>query len=64
MPGMSQALPVWGAVQLRVLLNAQSRATEGFTFQGLEHIKDHAVVALNDLALAGAQPGQAALRGV
>ena len=53
-----------GALQLRVLLHAQSRATEGFTFQGLEHIKDHAVVSLNDLSLAGPKAGQPALRGM
>lgn len=33
-------------------------------FQGLEHIKDHAEVSLNDLSIAGPQPNQPALKGV
>ncbi len=36
---------------------------EGFVFQGLEHIKDHAEVSLNDLSIAGPQPDQPALKG-
>lgn len=51
------------AAQLRALLSAQSRATEGFVFQGLDHIKDHAEITLSELTIAGPNPGQAVLKG-
>lgn len=50
-------------LQLRSLLSAQSRATEGFVFQGLDHIRDHAEVSLNDLSIACPCSGRPALKG-
>ena len=51
------------SVQLRSLLSAQSWATEGFVFQGLEHIKDHAEVSLDDLTILDMRSAVAVLKG-
>ena len=51
------------SVQLRSLLSAQTWATEGFVFQGLEHIKDHAEVLLDDLTLLDMRSGMVVLEG-
>ena len=49
------------SVQLRSLLSAQTWATEGFAFQGLERIKDHAEVLLDDLTLLDMRSGMVVL---
>ena len=50
-------------MQLTSLLSAQIWATEGFVFQGMEHIKDHAEVSLDDLSIFNMHSGMAVLRG-